>query len=484
MPKTMKTFLEEINTTHPEEVIIVDKGPLRPHDGDPTAILYQFEVEEKWPMGIFNNVETCSGKKWPGSIQYQADGTFTKLMVAAGMKEDQWTHGAYFDDLLRKLRNPLKPVVVSSSNASVMYQTYSSKEINLYDLPIFIKDEFDARPGWLCGVIIGKRLGSGRYNLSWHRILAVGPERAPSRIQYRHLWKYMNEYKEAGHKRMPAVWVFGHHPMFMQSCAIKVGWSMDEYERAGGFLEEPLRLTPSATWGEDFLIPADAEVIVEGYLDLYDFDVNGPWGDFMRYYSPQTLEPVFTPTFYNFARNPIFDNHIARHDLYSTTGSSLSLYSAVKERYPQVKVAYRCAPYIGIIQFKSAHPGEARRMAMLALSSCNDSFKQIIVVDEDINPFDLHDVMFSLGTRVDAQTEQLQVIKGLDANRHDPSAFTLMNVGGFIIDSTRPKGIPFPELSYPGKNMVEKFPMADYVDKNKKNKIRKGLYFDIHPKVI
>src|SRR3712207_8228402 len=56
------------------------------------------------------------------------------------------------------------------------------------------------------------------------------------------------------------------------------------------------RVVPSETWGEDLLVPADAELIVEGYVDLKRRELCGPWADFMRYYSPQTLEPVFEPT--------------------------------------------------------------------------------------------------------------------------------------------------------------------------------------------
>ena len=65
---------------------------------------------------------------------------------------------------------------------------------------------------------------------------------------------------------------------------------------AGGLLDSPVRVTPSATLGEEFLIPADAEIVLEGMIDLRNKEICGPWADVMRYYSPQTLEPIFTPT--------------------------------------------------------------------------------------------------------------------------------------------------------------------------------------------
>lgn len=483
MAKNMKDFIKVLEEKYPEEIIHVKKGPLYPHKGECTAILYHFEKNGKWPMGVFDNVIAYSGKKWPGSTQHQADGTFSKLSIALDLPPDQWTPYNYFDTLRKRLINPVPPVIVDEKDAYVKYTVLTGNDANIYDLPIFLKDEWDAKPGWLCGVIAGKRLGTGRYNLSWHRLLALGEKRAPSRIQYRHLWEYMQEYKAAGYKEIPIAWIFGHHPMFMLASAIKCSYAHDEYNIAGGMLNEPLRITPSSTWGKDFMIPADAEVVVEGYLSLHDFDFNGPWGDFMRYYSPQTLEPVFTPTAFNYAKDPIFDNHIARHDLYTMSGKSLSFYSAIKERYPRVKAAYHAAPYVAIIQFKPQHPGEATRMGLLALTSANDTLKQVIVVDEDCNPFDLHDVLFSLGTRVDANTDQVQVIKNLDANRHDPSAFEYMKVGGFIIDATRPAGKPFPDLSYPGKELLERIKAEEYLDKKTIEIIKAGLGYDIHPSV-
>ncbi len=483
MPKSMKEYLAEVESKYSEEMIRVERGPLKPHAGEPTSILSQFESQGKFPMGIFSNIETYSGKRWQGSVQVQADGTFSKLMIAMGLPKDRWTPNIYFDTLVERMKQPIKPITVASKEAPVKYQVCGEGEVSLHDLPIYIKDEYDGRPGWLSGVIVGKHPESGRYNLSWHRLMAIGPQRGPSRIQYRHLWTYMKEYKSRGHTRMPIAWVFGHHPMFMQSAAVKTSWSVDEYAAAGGFLQEPVRLTASHTWGEDFMIPADAEAVVEGYLDLYDFDVNGPWGDFMRYYSPQTPEPVFSPTAFNFSKDCIFDNHIARHDLYGTTGRSLSFYGTIKDKYPRVKAAYNVAPHVAIVQFAPDHPGEARRLALLALSCAADTLKTVIVVDEDINLFNLHDVLFSLGTRVDANTEQVQIIRGLDANRHDPSSFDYLNVGGFIIDSTRPAGKPFPAFSYPSKQMIAEVPVDQFVSKEQQERVRSGLALDIHPTI-
>ena len=65
-------------------------------------------------------------------------------------------------------------------------------------------------------------------------------------------------------KRAPVIVVLGHHPAFFLSTCCMTPYGNNDYLTASAFLQEPLRLTPSETWGEDFLVPADAEVIIEG----------------------------------------------------------------------------------------------------------------------------------------------------------------------------------------------------------------------------
>jgi 2,5-furandicarboxylate decarboxylase 1 len=482
MPKTMKDFIRGLEAKYPQEIVRVTKGPLKCHEAECHVLLYLLEQQSKWPMGVFDNVVCYSGKKWAGSTQCQADGTISKLAIACDLPEEMWSPENILKALSKRTQKRQPWTVVDREKAYVKHTVVSGKEINLFDLPIYRKDSKDAYPGWLCGVAVGKQLDTGRYNLSWHRLLVRGENRSSARIQFRHLWDYMIEYRKRGYTEMPCVWVFGHHPLFMLAGAIRQSLEWDEYEFAGGIMGESFRLTPSETWGEDFLIPADAEVVVEGYLHLHDTDYNGPWTDYMRYYSPQTLEPSFRATAFNFAAEPVFDQHMARHDLYHNIGLSLTLTKTLQERYPRVKVAYTPAPYIAVVQFEPDHPGEAMRVAHLALVAVGDFIKNVIVVDADINPFDIHDVLFSIGTRVDANTYQVEKVLGLDANRHDPSAMgQYLRVGGLIIDSTKPLDVPFPELGVPDKKMLDAINLYDYVPREKVKQLLSGLFSSVHP---
>lgn len=81
-----------------------------------------------------------------------------------------------------------------------------------------------------------------------------------------------------------------------------------------------------------------------------------------------------------------------------------------------------------MIQFKPRVPGESTRLAAMALGSFADRIKNVILVDDDIDPFDLNMVLFSISTGVDAQSGLMQIIPDLQANRQDPSTERALQV--------------------------------------------------------
>jgi UbiD family decarboxylase len=238
---------------------------------------------------------------------------------------------------------------------------------------------------------------------------------------------------------------------------------VDEYEFAGGLMDSPVRVTPSATLGEEFLIPADAEIVVEGMVDLKKKEICGPWADVMRYYSPQTLEPIFTPTAFLMRHNPICIGNWTGHDTYGVLGAASYVYSVLKERSPRVLAVNQVCPYTYVIQFKPRVPGESTRLALMALGSFADRIKNVILVDDDIDPFDLSMVLFAISTRTDADSAQVQIIRDLQANRQDPSTEKYLRVGGLIIDATKPVGKPFPDIGKPPDQALERIRLEDFV---------------------
>ena len=470
-PRDLRHFLQILEERWPGEVLRVNTAgkPFSLTDCDAAAVLFKLRERGKKPAVLFEGFKTASGKGWPGQLLFSELVTFYKQAAALDLAGEVGFE-ALVHEYTRRTKAVKPPVKIPSAEAPVKGTVLKDK-VSLFDLPIYRKDEFDAKPGWLCAVAVAKEPESGRYNCSWHRHHVHSPELSSVRVNPRHLREYMNRYKARGLSQMPVAFVLGHHPMFEVASGSNCPWSTDEYEFIGGMLDSPLRVTESETLGSDFLIPADAEIIVEGNLDLKAREFCGPWADAMKYYSPQTLEPVFSPTAVLMRKNPICIGNWTGHDTYGNLGAAAYIYTVLKERYPRVLAVSQAAPFTYIIQFRPASPGEATRVALMALGSFGDRMKNVIMVDEDIDPSNLGMVFFAIATRVDAESGQVQIIKNLLSNRQDSSTERYLRVGGLVIDATKPVDKPFPDIGRTPVDAISRIRLEEFVSAAELGKI-------------
>ncbi len=478
MPKDLRSFVELLEEMHPEEMIRVAKGPLRPAEGECVALMYQLVKQGKWPLSIFDHVTTLSGKRWPGSLAFGLAGTWSKVAIGYGLSAEQQTPLGIEDETLRRLKAPEKPVVISPVDAPVKDQVLKEGEVNWFDLPAYRAHAKDARPGWVTGPIVVRDPDTGRYNLSWHREHILAPDRATCRIATMHLWDILNRCRERGIEEVPFIQVFGHHVLFGLAAAMRCGLDVDEYDFASGIMGEPLRLTASQTWGDEFLIPADAEIVMEGYISTRERDSLGPWVEFMRYYSPQSKEAVCRITALNMRENPIFEGTWVGQYVYSDVAHGSYLRQMLLSRFPGVGAVNYVAPYMAIIQFKPQRPGDVRRLVGLA-HAYGEYLNHIVVVDADVDPFDLSQVFWAIGTRVDA-SKQVYVVDGLSVMWDEPMARELVSaelakgMGGLVVDTTKPVGECFDEVGYPDAKVVDRIKLQDYVSADKVDQLTAG----------
>lgn len=476
MAKDLRTFLERMQREYPQGLLTVkeEKGTLDPNECECTALMMQLGKLNKWPTAIFENVSTLSGERWPGRIIFSELSSWSHAAVMLDLDIKDTTVPKILDTLQQRGKHAVPWKEVEKGDAPVKEVKWEGDDANQFRLPTYRKNAGDARKGWMCGIGIAKDLESGRYNCSWHRHFVLSPQKSTVRVNPRHLKEMMNRYKQSGRHEIPIAWVFGHHPAFLVGGAFRVGWEVDEYEFLGGLLGEPLRVVASETLGKDFLVPSDAEVVVEGFLHLEENDVSGPWSDFMLYYSAQTLEPVFRPTAITMRKNPIFSESLTGYDLTGKIASLTYMPLALKERFPRVKAVSSLAPFTYAIQFKPNYTGEVYRLAAYAIGCFGDKLKNIIIVDEDIDPFDPSMVLYSISTRVDANTGRVQVIKDLLSNRQDPSSESEFKVGGLIIDSTKPVNKPFPEIGSVPSDVMERCKVEEYLSTDEINRVPLG----------
>ena len=263
----------------------------------------------------------------------------------------------------------------------------------------------------------------------------------------RHLWEYSPR-AERRNEPLPVACVVGHHPAYyLGNCAL-TGIDEDEYESIGAVMGEPLRLVASETFGEQLLVPADAEMIIEGRLLPHERDVEGPFGDFTGYYGPPTESPVVEITALTHRRDAlcmdIFVGH-REHALLGAIPKEGSIYRKVQSVVPTVTAV--CMPVSGTgrfhcyISIDKRCEGEAKLAAMAALTT-SELIKHVIVVDKDIDVYDEEQVLWAVATRVDAATD-IAIINRVKGSRLDPVHPGKDWGSKMIIDACRSEDIDF-----------------------------------------
>jgi phenylphosphate carboxylase beta subunit len=268
-------------------------------------------------------------------------------------------------------------------------------------------------------------------------------------IKGKHSDIMLKKYQAMG-KPMPVAVVVGCDPILFLMGAARVSAFESEYDLAGSIRGEAIEVVKAET--NDLPVPATAEIVVEGEVDAEKFMEEGPFGEYTGYYSgvgtdPRNYIDVKCVTYRN---NPIFwgttvgravtDTHMT---MALTYGSTL-WQQLVAMKIPGIKSVY-CPPegsgrMIAIISMKQMYPGHADQVLTAAISTEMGAYglKTVIVVDEDIDPWDIPRVLYALSFRF--QPNRSQVIKRGRSTPLDPSLPIDQRdiTGRLLLDATIP----------------------------------------------
>jgi 2,5-furandicarboxylate decarboxylase 1 len=295
-----------------------------------------------------------------------------------------------------------------------------------------------------------------------------GPRKLGIHMSPRHNWQIFRANETRG-QATPVVIVVSHHPAFHLGALNVEGYGVDDYEVIGGIAGAPLRVVPSETWGDAFLVPADAELVIEGEIPAGQREVEGPFGEFTGYYGPQRVRPVITVTAITRRRDAVLQHAFVGHRDNWTLGGipkEGTVFNIVKGIVPTVKGVHfapsgscRFNCYISI---DKRVQGETKQAALAAFGAV-DFVKNIIVVDGDIDPFNEQEVMFAVATRTQAR-ESVDIIKNVKGNTLDPSQMDDIMTDKLLIDATMPVGRAFPARVRVPDQALKAYPLDQYVD--------------------
>ena len=248
--------------------------------------------------------------------------------------------------------------------------------------------------------------------------------------------------KDMGDKIEVAV-VIGGDPATVFSAVAPVPEGLDKYLFAGIVRKTGIKTVKCKT--VDLEVPANAEIVLEGYVDPSDIRMEGPFGDHTGYYTPPEPYPTFTLTGIMKREKPVYLTTIVGkpilEDAFIGKVIERSFLPLIQMFQPEVvdfsMPASGWFQGIAIISIKKRYPGQAKKVMMglwglgqLALT------KIFIVVDEDVNVHDLNDVIWAVTTRSDAARDII-TINNTPTDTLDPAS-SLLNLGSKLgIDATQ-----------------------------------------------
>ena len=436
----LHSFIELYEQQYPEEVIHIEK-PIKA-EWEITALAIQLEKDHRFPILICHNV-TIDGKKAEMTVV-----TFlmaSRLRLARLLGKDVRNAGLA---CYERVQARINPVVVSRQEAPVKETIEKGNEIDVRRLPAPLHHRMDPGRYITEGFFLTFNRNTGLDNSAMQRGWLAGKDEirvwlAPSS----HNAHNLHEYEEAG-VDMPAAYWIGHHPLVLLGGATHVGPNESHYEAAGGTFGSPLHLVPSETLGENFMVPADADVVIEGYVPKGQRKPEGPFGEYTRHVGPQRWCPFMKVTAVTHRKNAYWDDVMVGHTHWISSFVKEGLtFRAVQRVVPGVKAVHSPTSGTGAshiyIQIRKTVEGQGKVAATAALTASYDQ-KHAFVFDEDVDIFDEREVLLALATRFQAD-QGLVMLPGLTGSPLDPSSpdgHTSCKAG---FDCTKPLGKPFAE---------------------------------------
>ena len=306
----------------------------------------------------------------------------------------------------------MRPQVVG--RAPVQEVVLTGGDIDLTRLPVQTCWPGEPAPLITWPLVVTKGPSGARednFNLGIYRMQVIGRDRTIMRwLAHRGGAQHHRRWKEAGRQdALPACAVIGADPGTILAAVTPVPDTLSEYQFAGLLRGARCELVRAKT--QPLLVPAQAEIVIEGEVLLDEYADEGPYGDHTGYYNSVEQFPVFQVTAITMRRDPIYlTTHTGRPpDEPSVLGEALNevFIPLLRGQFPEIVDFWLppegCSYRIAVVSMKKAYPGHAKRVMMGVWSYLRQFMytKWVIVVDDDIDARDWKSVMWALSTRMD-----------------------------------------------------------------------------------
>jgi 4-hydroxy-3-polyprenylbenzoate decarboxylase len=255
--------------------------------------------------------------------------------------------------------------------------------------------------------------------------------------------RHFSEYKKLG-KKMPVAVALGGDPAYTYSATAPLPDNVDEFLFAGFLRKRRVELVKCIT--QDIDVPADADIIIEGYVDPEEeFILEGPFGDHTGFYSLADMYPKFHVTCITHRKNAVYPATIvgippmedawigkATERIFLTPIRISMLPEIIDFNLPFVGVAHNLA----IVKIHKTYPGQAIKVMNSLWGAGQMMFnKVLIVVDQNVDIHNYNEVLKALEQNMDISTDLHFSMGPLDILDHSSSKYAYGSKLG--IDATK-----------------------------------------------
>jgi UbiD family decarboxylase len=356
--------------------------------------------------------------------------------------------GELLKEIQRRMRNKPEVIEVSHAEAPAQQVMLTGSDADLTALPVHLQHGADGAPYISSSTDFVVDPKTGFTNIGIRRLMLRGRTEAGIDLNSPSDLRAIYEASAAAGKPVPIAFVVGSHPIDHLAAVMRL--PSDDLALMSSLREAPLPVVKCIT--NDVRVPADAEWVLEGYLDARGHvEPEGPYGEFLGYYGAVKKNPVFHLTAITRRRDALFQTStIGGKSLHLTDTAQLNgvrtevmvwraLETAVREPVAVYATTSSGGMFTLRVAIRQRVPGEARN-AIAACFGAITNVKHVFVVDPDIDIFSDAEMDWAFATRFQADRD-LVVMDRMRAVPIDPSLMGARTGAKAGFDLTWPPGM-------------------------------------------
>jgi UbiD family decarboxylase len=327
----------------------------------------------------------------------------------------------------RGQRRPIDPVSVKSGLCKEIIARGTEVDLGILPQVVWTPSQ-DPGPYITAPVIITKDLETGRRNVGTYRLQLKDARHVGLYVgAAQHAAKHIRQY-EANKEDMPVAVAIGVDPTIVLASISKFAYGTDELSVAGGLRDEAVPLVRCET--VDLEVPANAEIVLEGFVRCGQREQEGPFGEFSGYMSPGGQQPVVELTCISRRRTPVYHSFLSQmppseSSCIRSLGRSASLLHHLRHvlGLPVRGVHFTesgGASSILVISMTKEYPEQVKEVAWGAWSLMNKEGKFTVVVDDDIDVRNPFQVEWAMSFRAQPGRDTF-IVNGVVPSGVDPS---------------------------------------------------------------